>query len=333
MKKYNIKKISQIDKNELQEFYKNTFNNRNASLIQNYNWCYRLGYNNFEPLVLLIDNKIIGHAGLIPADINIKGKNNSAIWFTDFAIVPEYRQQGFGKILTKEWMNICPLQITYCNDSSLKVFKKVGWKVTFSTKRVIKPINYFKVTPFLKKIRINFGDTLVRSLLKKKLEKYSAIKPIKINENFITNISKFEKENCRNKSTYLIRDENWFKWRLLDCPYREELFFFENDGDYLVAHIFNHKNLKRLNILYTFCKKKDDEILNMVFKWSIENNIDFIWYLTNKKMNYSLFSYLFRKPLNFAYNSSEPSNLLALSNGFVNSEAIDSDTDFASMES
>ena len=333
MKKYNIKKISEINKNDLLEFYKNVFSNRNASLIKNYNWCYRLGFNNFEPLVLLTGDKIIGHAGLIPADINIEGKNNPAIWFTDFVIIPEYRQQGFGKILTREWMNICPLQITYCNDKSLKLFKKVGWKTCLSTKRVIKPINYFKLMPFLKKIGINFGDILVRNLLKKKLEKYSEIKPVKINENFITDISKFEKENYQDKSAYLIRNKSWFKWRLLDCPYREELYFFEKNGDYLVAHIFNHKNLKRLNILYTFCKKKDDEILNMLFKWSIENNVYFIWYLTNKKINYSLFSYLFKKPVNFAYNSNEPNHLLALNNGFVNSEAIDGDADFVSMES
>ena len=88
MKKYNIKKISEINKNDLLEFYKNVFSNRNASLIKNYNWCYRLGFNNFEPLVLLTGDKIIGHAGLIPADINIEGKNNPAIWFTDESSLP-----------------------------------------------------------------------------------------------------------------------------------------------------------------------------------------------------------------------------------------------------
>ena len=50
-------------------------------------------------------------------------------------------------------------------------------------------------------------------------------------------------------------------------------------------------------------------------------------------MNYTLFSYLFKKPVNFAYNSNEPNHLLALNNGFVNSEAIDGDADFVSMES
>ena len=125
MNKYKVNKISEIETNQLSDFYKKIYHKRYKSLTSNWRWWYRVGYNDFEPLILSIDDKIIGQAGLLPADLNILGNKVKAIWFIDFAILPEFQGKGFGKILTKEWMKICPNQITFCNNLSLKIFKKV----------------------------------------------------------------------------------------------------------------------------------------------------------------------------------------------------------------
>ena len=124
MLRYNINKISKVDPNLLANFYEKVFNARHKSLTNNWRWWYRIGYNDFEPLVLTLDNQIVAHAGLLPADLSIKGKIIPAIWFIDFVVLPKFRGKGYGKILTKEWMKICPNQITFCNDQSLKLFKK-----------------------------------------------------------------------------------------------------------------------------------------------------------------------------------------------------------------
>ena len=128
MLRYKINKISEIETNQLLNFYKKIYHNRYKSLTNNWRGWYRIGYNKFEPLILSIDNKIIGHAGLLPVDLNILENKVPAIWFVDFAILAEFQGKGFGQILTKEWMKICPHQITFCNNLSLRVFKKLGWK-------------------------------------------------------------------------------------------------------------------------------------------------------------------------------------------------------------
>ena len=86
MKNFHIKKISQIDEARLKEFYLNTFNFE-KNIHDNYAWRYRLGSSDFEPLVLIIDNKICGHAGLIPVNLKINNKIEKSIWFTDFFII------------------------------------------------------------------------------------------------------------------------------------------------------------------------------------------------------------------------------------------------------
>ena len=131
---YKINKISEVETNSLSIFYKKVFFKRYKSLTQNWKWWYRVGYNNFEPLILSVDNKIIGQAGLLPVDIKIKEKAIKAIWFIDFFILTEFRGKGYGQILTKEWMKICPNQITFCNNQSLKIFQKYGWENNLKTK-------------------------------------------------------------------------------------------------------------------------------------------------------------------------------------------------------
>jgi len=158
MQAYKISKISQIEKNQLSDFYRETYHKRYKSLTNNWRWWYRVGHSKFEPLILLLDNKVIGQAGLLPVDLNILKEKVQAIYFVDFAILPKYQRKGFGKILSKEWMKICPNQITFCNDKSLKVFKKLGWKNDLSTKRLSRPINILKFLPVLKSFKFNFID-------------------------------------------------------------------------------------------------------------------------------------------------------------------------------
>ena len=49
---YKINKISEVETNSLSIFYKKVFFKRYKSLTQNWKWWYRVGYNNFEPLIL-----------------------------------------------------------------------------------------------------------------------------------------------------------------------------------------------------------------------------------------------------------------------------------------
>ena len=100
MQAYKISKISQIEKSQLSDFYKETYHKRYKSLTNNWRWWYRAGHSEFEPLILLLDNKVIGQAGLLPVDLNILKEKVQAIYFVDFAILPKYQGKGFGQIWT-----------------------------------------------------------------------------------------------------------------------------------------------------------------------------------------------------------------------------------------
>ena len=86
-----LSNISNTDKDELGNFYKTTFPTRYKSLINNWSWWYKNDNKEIEPIILLDKKKVIGQAAFISIKINIFGKILKAIWFQDYAILPEYK--------------------------------------------------------------------------------------------------------------------------------------------------------------------------------------------------------------------------------------------------
>jgi len=195
--KFHIKKISEIDTKKLLQFYQVSFQYE-KSILDNYQWRYRSEFNEFEPLILIIDNQICGHAGLIPIDLKINDKKQKAIWFTDFYITSEQRSKGYGKLLAEEWMKICPIQITICNDQSLKVFKKLKWSNNNSFVRRLKIYNYLNIVPIFRKLnRSSFIKDDLQDLLGDTIKGLNRVSAIVSNLTKVTHAGELEMKACQ----------------------------------------------------------------------------------------------------------------------------------------
>ena len=329
--KYKINKISEIATNQLSEFYKKTYYKRYKSLTSNWRWWYRVGYNELEPLILSVDNKVIGQAAYLPINLNILGNIVPAIWFVDYAVLPEFKGKGLGKILSKEWMKICPNQMAICSDDSLRVLKKLGWKDNYTTKRLARPISTLKFLPILKNLKLNFVNRTLRYFIKKKYSRNISINPYKISDNFkiIDDSFKLRKIVKNNEFAEIIRDEKWLHWRLIECPYKKDIYFFENKNNFAIVHIFVIENIKKLNILYTYSadKLQENELFVQIINWSINNNIDLVWAVSRNTDFENIFPKIFNKPLQFASWSSDEKICKTLQNGLSNLQGIDTDND------
>jgi len=329
--KYKINKISEIATDQLSEFYKKTYYKRYKSLTSNWRWWYRVGYNELEPLILSVDNKVIGQAAYLPINLNILGNIVPAIWFVDYVVLPEFKGKGLGKILSKEWMKICPNQMAICSDDSLRVLKKLGWKDNYTTKRLARPISTLKFLPILKNLKLNFVNRTLRYFIKKKYSRNISINPYKISDNFkiIDDSFKLRKIVKNNEFAEIIRDEKWLHWRLIECPYKKDIYFFEYKNNFAIVHIFVIENIKKLNILYTYSadKLQENELFVQIINWSINNNIDLVWAVSRNTDFENIFPKIFNKPLQFASWSSDEKIFKTLQNGLSNLEGIDTDND------
>ena len=315
MEKFDIKKISEVDPVLLKDFYSHAFRYE-ENIANNYMWRYRNGYNNCEPIALIINDKICGHAGLIPTDLKINGVKNKAIWFTDLYIAQKYRDIGFGKILTNEWMKICPLKITICNDKSLNLFKKLKWKYNHNLKRNIKVLNYISLLPFFKNFQ---KSTEVLNTQDKFLEVSM------VNNKILSEIIEVNNKISSRVLTGLVRDESWFKWRILECPYIKDIIIFRYKNKYLIGHILKKNSLKRINIIFS-THDMDREMLNLILTWSKKNNIDYLACIAGTKNPLKQKIY-FKKSVNFSCFSDDESEINNI-NKLTDIQYADSDLDF-----
>jgi|TARA_B100001964_G_scaffold242160_1_gene316244 GNAT superfamily N-acetyltransferase len=336
---HNIVGISKVKTEQLSEFYKRVFKNRNKILTNHWQWWYRSNYLGYEPIVLISNNKVVGQAGLIPTKIRIEKEILPAIWFIDFAVLPEYQNQGLGKILTKEWMNICPNQITFCNDYSLNIFKKFGWSTNFNTKRLARPIDPTRWIPLLNKFRLNIFSSIYKNSLKKKFSNINAIDPYPIKSNYEILADSFKKRKSRKTtSPEILRDEDWLNWRLMKCPFNKNIYFFEYKENFAVIHIITTANIKRLHILYSYYvnNPEEEKLFRLIFKWALNNSIDLVWANSNDERLIKKFEKIlpnhFSKPMNFASWSSDKEMHKKLQLGLTNSQGIDSDNDIISFD-
>ena len=125
MSDYTVKTISQVNQDQLLSFYKIVFKDRYRILFENLEWFYRLKNTKCEPIVLTIADKIIGQLGTIPIKVKLNNKIKSASWYVDYVILPEFQGKGIGSELVKEGTKKTEIQIAFCNEQALKVYKKI----------------------------------------------------------------------------------------------------------------------------------------------------------------------------------------------------------------
>ena len=129
-----------------------------------------------------------------------------------------------------------------------------------------------------------------------------------------------------DKSISLVRDENWFKWRILNCPYKKDLYIFNLNENYLIAHIKKRGNLKVLNIIFSSNPIKVN-ISKLLLGFAKKNNIEYLSHISREKRLSDLFLPWQRK-LNFAFYAKDKNASNLINNSLDDIQFIDSDIDY-----
>ena len=135
------------------------------------------------------------------------------------------------------------------------------------------------------------------------------------------------KESHNPDFAHINRNEKWLDWRLNQCPYKKDIHFFKYNNNFAIVHIYSAKNIKRLNVLFTYYTdySEEDKLYSLIIKWSLDNNIDFIWLISKSKKFQHIFPKIFNKPLRFASWSSDQDIFEILKKGLNDLQGIDSD--------
>ena len=164
----------------------------------------------------------------------------------------------------------------------------------------------------------NFANTTINKL--------ENLEILELNNDTINKIIDKDMSNISEKYIGVIRDYDWFQWRLIECPYKKNILIFKFKDIFLVAHLKEKNNFNSLNIIYS-SEPINKEIINIFYKFSKKNNIDYLAYISNKK-RLTDFLFPWQRNLNFAFHSKDKFVSDSLKNKFNDIQFIDSDIDF-----
>jgi hypothetical protein len=332
------KSISALKENSIYKFYSTAFPLKNEVLYKNWRWIYRTSFNNLEPIVATHKDKIIGHAGLISNKLSFNNSFFNGIWFVDFFILPEFRNIGLGKILTRKWMELEDFHLTFCNKKSLQVFKKFNWVENNDYFKSCKIINPLKWIPFFNTLddstlnKFNFFKLFNKPINSQNVDFVNLSENINLLINIIDNY-KFGSKNNDNRIK-ILRDKKWLEWRLCESPFIKNYYLFSINESYSIVSLITVNKKKKLNIIFSNYENSNYELLlnQSIVRWSIKNNVDIVWLSVNKLENKNISKKFFNRnfKLTFACNSKDSSIPNEMLKNISDIHGIDSDTDILS---
>ena len=335
-----IKSAFEVDENHLIEFYSQMFANRMKYLPKIWRWLNRCDFfENKTPLVIEKEDKVIAHAGLIPIRIWLEGDEKTAAWFIDFKILEQFQRQGLGSILTREWINFADCCITFCNEKSIGVFKKIGWEESFNTFQHFNFMRMFDHPSFIRKLPVFVRKLLniivypfffliyrVNSYGKNnyKFEKLT-------DENFAEFYEFYNNSNAETPAfTTSIRDEKYAQWRVLQSPNRERYFVYSVKKFSAILLMHNNHGTY-IDILWVSDNRNKMEIKKMIATlgiYGLKKGIAYIRFYTSHK---EISNYLKKRTLSkirhirFAFFSKDGETFEKMKRNNFDFELIDSD--------
>lgn len=283
-----------VGENLLSAFYQKAWPARRESLPRLSPWLNRPGYcGNEAPLLLMHRGTVAGHAGRIPFQLRIGDHSYLAAWFFDFAVLPEYQGQGFGKKLAEKWMEFPEVGVTVANDKSMNLFRKLGWKESAHTYLHffwVRPFHHPKAVSRLPASAVKILNQLAWPFLRPFYRRYaSPLSSVKLEPLSPSCLADFTKSSAQNSGDCSpLRDGEYGVWRLLDSPEKADYFLLtlcgENPCRAIVKKRSDKPSARHLDLLWLPADSRPEDLLRLTATltlWCRQNAFDYLRFYTN----------------------------------------------------
>lgn len=333
MKEATVKSAFEVSETALYQFYRRTFNHRFEVLKDHWKWLYRSHLvDNKTPLIIEHEGEVIAHAGMLLQMFHIGDRDELAQWFVDFAVLDEWQRKGLGIALTNKWMTFTNCQITFCNYKSLGVFKKFGWQQGDYAFDHILPLfpgnqrNVVRKAPTsLRKLAAGIATPFLYQYSKLGAPTNSLVNQA------CTEISLKDFEAV--PSVGIRHDAEFFRWRILQSPLREEHRIFEQKEGPMKAIVRLNVSKGLLSVLKINSLADHDKVIHWLASlanWGIEHGFLNLRFLTSDQALSDFIDSKLPGTIGesiFAYYSPVPETMELLRETAFEWQLIDSDFD------
>lgn len=224
---------NEVDPSKLEAFLREVYPQEKANFIAQHGlWRHRNIENRY---VMMADDRVVAYCATIPGDCTLNGQRESALWWVDLIVLPEYRGRGYQRSFDAKMQALSPTKLGFPNDLAAGIHKKHGWGVTDGGYVLACPLNPTKLRTVQRQSGLKgllyrlagLALSVPMGVWKQRAKGYQArytqateaIDPVILAQTFDT--------YTRSQAfitTY--RDADYFQWRYLDAPYAEQLRFY-----------------------------------------------------------------------------------------------------------
>jgi GNAT superfamily N-acetyltransferase len=240
----------------LDEFYERMFPARAGFMKSHWRWLYQnpAGAQARLPIVVMEDNRVVGHISAIPLKLRRGRDERAAIWLCDLAVLPEYRGKSLGSVLLAEAMTLSSLRVGFPNELSWRLMSKCGWKDqshTVGLSLLLRPEWHPRLRKRLANRRsvktlaalAGLATRIIwraRTLSRKKL----LVAPASDER-----LARFI-ERKPPAALHVARSSEFLDWRILKSPHAEEHFVMSSpNGGNAIARVVEDDGCRRLHLL------------------------------------------------------------------------------------
>jgi GNAT superfamily N-acetyltransferase len=317
-----VRSVYAVSRADLLDFYGKMDPERSCPPSDTWQWLYRPSFDaRCRALVVERDHRVVAHAGIIPFWLSLRNRKVSAGWYVDFAVLPELQRAGLGRRLTLEWMRLTDVHVTFCNERSMGLFRKLGWEESFDTR-----LHHFFLTPLshpsvLRRLhgRVPAAVTAApnaaaRALLSRwyglQARHAGKLDLVPVSETLLEHF-----QSSPRSAVAPIRDREYLRWRFLESPYRSEYRVALSDG--LPRAIVRERTDKPRSRHVEIMLVKDDisflalkRLIAALSVWASRRDCAYLRYyesdpLRSRQLQRALLSYVHRPRFAFFAESAE----------------------------
>ncbi len=265
-------------------FLDSVFSKPQAEFLRDHGrWWHKGDHNRF---MVLVDEEPAAYCGIIPTECYVGGKRESAFWWVDLVVAPQYRGRGLQSIIDREIRSRPETKLGFPNELAIGLHQKHGWGVRRDLRVLMLPLRPMKVKKVLVAPRLRgfplrvcaLAMTPLANRVRRKLQKHSSQ-----GSGPVENPSSEAFENVflrtqRKDTATTYRSAEFVQWRYLDAPYRSQLsFYFQGDPSepthFLVARHIPFRDTILTRILDVFGDFGDLDGLTDILKTAIRDAI------------------------------------------------------------
>jgi hypothetical protein len=226
---------------------------------------------------------------------------------------------------------MCPDRVTFCNERSIRVFLKLGWKQRFDARGCSLPIELSGPAAARGAMSGHLGRLFNgpwKAALHFLLSSAPTLNVRSLPQNPAALVPILS--DAASAKPHIVRDEDWARWRLLDHPRSAEHRLAGLNGVNAILRLFTSLGRRRAHLLHVGPGPAAARaaMVAAFARWALEQGADDAWMATNDQtLLTSAARYLPRRhSLRFAWHSDAAAVDAALAKT-LETQALDSDHD------